>query len=253
MSQPKPTSCTHDVRPGTTVCLYCRQEQRAAAAANRRRMTVRSSIVAIVFVVAAAAIYVARSQPSSSEPLVETAPDPNSSGATSVADTQSAPTVAAPTANTPATALAGTDSLGATTASPAPASVPAVIPSAAKTLRSALGPGNTALGGGVVATTAGDTVLVQFDSPMVRTRRPEKFEQLLRTTLPRIYGRELESALAAIPEGGIVTGGELLTELPARGLRVPVANGGVLTIWPETRAGRDGPLVVRYRALVSSP
>jgi hypothetical protein len=65
-----------------------------------------------------------------------------------------------------------------------------------------------------------------------------------------VYGARADSLLAGVPEGGLVDG-DLLTELPARGLRVALADGWALRVWPETRPGRDGPLVVRYRTVVA--
>jgi hypothetical protein len=56
--------------------------------------------------------------------------------------------------------------------------------------------------------------------------------------------------LAAIPEGSLIGEGDLLTELPLRGIHLPLGAGYQLTVWPETRPGRDGPLVVSYRARV---
>jgi hypothetical protein len=99
----------------------------------------------------------------------------------------------------------------------------------------------------VFAVRAGDSVIVHFDTPLVRTRRPEKFERVLRETLPAVYGARADSLLAALPDGKILGGGELLTELPARGIHLSVGDNWLLDIWPETRPGRDGPLVVRYR------
>jgi hypothetical protein len=112
-------------------------------------------------------------------------------------------------------------------------------------------PGRTALRDTMVAERAGDTVRVSFDLLMTRTRRPDKFERIVRETLPRVYGPVADSALRALPEGAVRRAGDLITTLPARGIHIPVAGGGTISIWPETRPGRDGPLVVAYRALAS--
>jgi hypothetical protein len=94
--------------------------------------------------------------------------------------------------------------------------------------------------------------MVLFDTPAARTRRPEKFEAILRATLPQIFGGMVDSALVAMPAGTLVPPHGLTTDLPTQGLYVPVSGGSTLRIWPETRQGEDGPLVVRYRVLVVS-
>jgi hypothetical protein len=55
-----------------------------------------------------------------------------------------------------------------------------------------------------------------------------------------------------MPAGTLVPPHGLTTDLPTQGLYVPVSGGSTLRIWPETRQGEDGPLVVRYRVLVVS-
>jgi hypothetical protein len=97
----------------------------------------------------------------------------------------------------------------------------------------------------------GDTVRVYFDTPEARTRRPEKFEMVVRSTLPAVYGLPVDSALSALAVGHLTREGDLLTDLPTRGVRLPLASGAVVTLWPETRPGRDGPLVVAYRSVVT--
>ena len=79
---------------------------------------------------------------------------------------------------------------------------------------------------------------------------PEKFERFLRATLPRVYGPAIEPALAAVPFGGLTAQGALLSELPTRGIRVPVGQGWTLDVFPDTRPGQDGPLVIRYRSII---
>jgi hypothetical protein len=102
----------------------------------------------------------------------------------------------------------------------------------------------------VVAVRAGNSVIVHFDRPGARTRRPEKFEQIVRATLPVIYGPAVDSLLARIPHGALASAGGLMTELPKRGFRVSLGTGWMLALWPWTRSGQDGPLVVAYRASV---
>jgi hypothetical protein len=119
-------------------------------------------------------------------------------------------------------------------------------------LAATIGEGRTSLREGIVAERRGDEITVHFDTPVARTRRPEKFEALLRATLPQIYGARVDSALIAIPAGALVPAQGLTTDLPAQGLYVPVPGGSTMRIWPETRPGEQGPLVVRYRVLVAS-
>jgi hypothetical protein len=95
-------------------------------------------------------------------------------------------------------------------------------------------------------------VRVHFDTPSGRTRRPEKFEQIVRATLPAIYGPAVDSLLARIPAGTMATAGNLMTDLPKRGLRLSLGTAGwMLALWPETRLGHGGPLVTTYRAMVT--
>jgi hypothetical protein len=110
--------------------------------------------------------------------------------------------------------------------------------------------GQTALGVGIVAMRSDSGVTVVFDTDGLRTRRRDKFERLVRTTLPAVYGQRADSLLASMPEGTIAAQGDLLTDLPARGVRLTLRDGWKLALYPETRPGRDGPLVVRYRVAV---
>jgi hypothetical protein len=111
--------------------------------------------------------------------------------------------------------------------------------------------GRTALRDTMVAVRAGDTVRVSFDLELSRTRRPEKFEAIVRSTLPQVYGTAVDSALRALPVGALARAGDLVTTLPEQGFHIPLAGGQTLGVWPETRPGRDGPLVVAYRAVAS--
>ncbi len=110
--------------------------------------------------------------------------------------------------------------------------------------------GRTDLTNGVFAERAGNTVVVHFDTPDTRTRRRDKLEHIVRTTLPMIYGASVDSALARIPSGGLTNGRDPVTELTSRGMWVPLKNGWALAVWPQTRPGQDGPLVVTYKAQV---
>jgi hypothetical protein len=143
---------------------------------------------------------------------------------------------------------------------PAPSVVPdstvvsvasVTIPPAAE-LAATIGEGRTTLRDGIVAERRGDEITVHFDTPLARTRRPEKFEGILRATLPQIFGATVDSALVASPAGTLVPPHGLTTDLPTQGLYLPIPGGSTLRIWPETRQGEEGPLVVRYRVLVVS-
>jgi hypothetical protein len=111
--------------------------------------------------------------------------------------------------------------------------------------------GRTALRDTMVAERAGDTVRVRFDLLLSRTRRADKFEAIVRATLPQVYGAPADSALQALPVGAVARAGDLTTALTERGFRIPLAGGRTIAVWPETREGRDGPLVIAYRALAS--
>jgi hypothetical protein len=113
-----------------------------------------------------------------------------------------------------------------------------------------LAAGETQISDGVTVSRSDSVIKVSFDAALIRTRRADKFEQFVRATLPAIFGPGADSALTSLPVGGIATQGDLLTELPLRGARIPLAGGWTLSVWPETRPGRDGPLVVRYRVAV---
>ena len=73
----------------------------------------------------------------------------------------------------------------------------------------------------------------------------------MRATLPILYGIAADSMLAALPEGAITGNRDLVSEVAVRGVRLPVPTGGTLELWPVTRPGRDGPLVVGYRVRVT--
>jgi hypothetical protein len=111
--------------------------------------------------------------------------------------------------------------------------------------------GTSELPGGFSATRHGDSVVVSFDTQMLRTRRPAKFEEIVRSSLALVYGARADSIVRAIPAGELVKETDLFAELPARGLHVALPAGGTLSLWPQTRMREDGPLVVAYRATVA--
>ena len=81
--------------------------------------------------------------------------------------------------------------------------------------------GQSSLPDGPTAVRADSLVTVSFDTPMTRTRIPAKFERLVRSTLTAVYGQSIDSVLSKIPEGGIARQGDLVSELPTRGVRIP--------------------------------
>ncbi|HEY9226962.1 MAG TPA: hypothetical protein VIP11_09965 [Gemmatimonadaceae bacterium] len=107
--------------------------------------------------------------------------------------------------------------------------------------------GESTLQEGVTAVRGDSDVVVSFDKPMTRTRRADKFEQFVRSTLPEVYGPAVGDLLDKLPVGTLSAQGDLLTELPTRGLRIPVNAAWAIRVFPETRPGQEGPLVVRYR------
>ena len=142
-----------------------------------------------------------------------------------------------------ATAAGAVGSSPATPDTTAPA--PAVPP-----LKAVIAEGRTDLLKGVFAVRAGDTVAVHFDTPDARTRRADKFEAIVRATLPKIYGAAADSLLSRLPTGALIAG-DLVGGAMKRGIRLALADGWTLALRPETRPGRDGPLVVTYRATVA--
>lgn len=206
------------------MCLHCRREARLATRTRRYRTITRAALVAVAMatlgaigVAAASALHEESGSPATPRAAATTR-------TTTVASSgESAP---------PRRASAST-----TTTAAAP--------------RPVVSEGRTEIGEGVYVVRAGDTVTVHFDTRLDRTRRPPKFERIVRATLPVAYGAPADSALAALPDGAIAQAGDLLTELPARGVRLPLAGGWTLSLYPETRPGDDGPLVIAYRATIT--
>ena len=111
--------------------------------------------------------------------------------------------------------------------------------------------GRTELGDSVYAERAGGDVTVHFDTELLRTRLDEKFERVVRMTLPKVYGPEVGARLDSVSPGQFVRG-DLLTDLPSRGIALALpARGRTLMLYPMTRPGLGGPIVVGYRATVS--
>jgi hypothetical protein len=139
---------------------------------------------------------------------------------------------------------------GATSTIVATAGAPAANAPSAPSRRSGLHPviseGRRELGDSIFAVRDGEAVTVHFDTELLRTRFDWKFEGVVRATLPLVYGDTTRGALDSIPSGSLVRGGDLLTDLPERGIPIVIGDER-LRVWPITRPGRDGPLVVGYR------
>ena len=249
------------------VCLHCLHNARLEARERRRRAIVRFSAwtltLIVVGVVGTAAVNAAMHPAETTAAPVGTrrasakaaaAPKRDSTllvaSATVVQQGGPAPTaavadsttqpVSAPVSTTPP-APAHTDSVAPQPVVSAPATpvIGPVIPQ-----------GRTDLQDSLYAERRADTVVVHFDTSPARTRRADKFEAIVRQTLRSVYGAVADTLLAAVPAGKLVQHNELLTTLPSRGIRLTSAGGARVHLWPETRPGRDGPLVVAYRAIV---
>jgi hypothetical protein len=244
MSPTLDVSCTHERRPGTASCLYCRREVRLATRARHHRFFARAGSLALALAV------VAMAGVSGMKAFTGWRPPAwirNTASAVMIVQSRD------PT--TSHLMLVSSDSRGPATPAPVVASVsPSILAPAARApvppLQPIVSQGTTVLPDSLVAVRSGDSVTLHFDTPGARTRRPEKFEQIVRSTLPAIYGPSVSSLLARIPIGRLAQAGDLLTELPTRGVRLSLGAGWILGVWPETRTGHDGPLVVTYRALV---
>jgi hypothetical protein len=223
MQDPAVQTCPHGLRPGTTVCLHCRHDARVAARQRRYRLLARAGLItlgggAVVALVIGGVVAIAPGEDSAIAAAGETG--------TVIA---SAGTPAAPSyTNT------------------SPAATPAPTSAAAPVLRPTIPEGRRELGDSMFAMREGSNVTVHFDTETLRTRFDWKFEGVVRATLPLVYGEVTRAALDSIPSGTLVRGGDMLTDLPTRGFPIAVGQDQ-LRVWPITRPGRDGPLVVGYR------
>lgn len=233
--------CTHELRPGTTVCWHCRHTARVAARARRKRVVLRVSAAGIVLATLGAAGALSASairgrsaaRPRAQAPANVVTAQQKAVAKDSVAVQVPASNAAAPASTTP------TVTQQASVVVHARAPFLPIVPVGTSTLRD-----------GPTVVRADSVVTLSFDIPLIRTRIPAKFEHLVRTTLPAIYGRGVDTVLSKIAEGDIARQGDLLSELPKRGVRIPVNAGWMIALFPETRPGQDGPLVVRYRVSV---
>ena len=248
-------SCPHDLGRGTTVCLRCRQERRDAARSYQQRMVALGGVIAMaligLYVMGASASNAWRTAKSDTAHVPPRASVVASSvGAATDVKQQGESAAAVSTPSAAPASPAVLVSMPAATAPPAAPISPASVAWQAP-VPLIVHEGRTTLPDSLVAERGGDSVSVDFDTPAARTRRRDKFEGVIRRTLPLVYGAPVDSLLRAIPAGGIVGDADLLEELPTRGIHLKVADGWTLDLWPETRAGQDGPLVVGYRARIS--
>lgn len=243
--------CDHELRPGTTVCLRCQHAERAVKLARQRQLLARGTAATIVLgVIAAIGIggatairgYVGTRKARAEVPPLAAA-DSVAADSSANADADSATTEPVPDR--------AIETVSSSPAVGGPKSPLAPSTSAGVAVAPVVPVGRTALRDTMVADRAGDTVRVSFDLVLSRTRRPEKFEAIVRSTLPQVYGSAVDSALRALPDGAVARAGDLVSTLPEQGFRIPLAGGRTIAVWPETRAGRDGPLVVAYRAVAS--
>lgn len=250
MSPTLDVTCTHERRPGTSACLYCRRDARLVARARHHRLFAWVGIVALGSAIVAMAglsglVAFTRWRPPAwvrnTASAMMTLPSPAATSHLMAVSLQSgAGTEQGPLVSSVSSSMLAPGAPPATS-SPRPAAPP---------LQPIVRQGTTLLRDSLVAVRMGNSVTLHFDTPGARTRRPEKFEQIVRATLPAIYGAAADSLLAKIPEGRLADAGDLLTELPTRGLRLSLGAGWTLAVWPETRIGHDGPLVVDYRTTV---
>jgi hypothetical protein len=249
MSPTTPTICTHDRGRGTTVCLRCRHDEWQASQKRRQQMLMRFfglvSVVGIIAIAAAAGAITLRGGGSAG--ATETS-------AGNVSLRQEGTKAAAnrpsrgprPLTPTPARTVAASQPETTTTVSKADA---AAVSAPAKG-GSLLGQGRTTLTDSIYAVRTGDSVLVNFDTQGNRTRRADKFEQMLRTTLPLVYGRRITSALDSVPTGLLLPSRDVVGDLTSQGVHLMLDNGLRISLWPQTRPSADGPLVVAYRVVV---
>jgi hypothetical protein len=241
--------CPHERGPGTTLCLHCRREARLVAQVKRKKLMLRGTAAAIVIGTSLAASAMAatamrgrsaarRTGTSASRVVV---PTPVLSSAAIAVSSRVDSTLAV---------SAATDSGTSATNSPAAASPSIVVAPEKAPLSPVIPSGSSPLTGGLTVFRADSVVTVSFDLPMQRTRIPEKFEHLVRTSLPAVYGPAMDSILTKVAIGALAGQGNLLTELPTVGVRIPVSSSWEVRVYPETRKGQDGPLVVRYRSVV---
>ena len=247
------------------VCLHCLHNARVEARERRRRAIVRFTAwtlsITIVGVVGTAAVNAAMhpaetpAAPAATRRASKVAAAPKPDSTITVASA----TVVQQGGPTPVTPLA--DSTAQPVTTPVVTNPPAPHPDSAAThaavsappvplIRPVIPIGRTDLPDSLYLERRGDTVVVHFDTSPARTRRADKFETVVRQTLRSVYGAVADTLLATVPAGSLVMPNQLLTKLPSRGIHLGITGGARIQLWPETRPGRDGPLVVAYRTVV---
>jgi hypothetical protein len=243
------------------VCLHCLHAERLAARDRRHRVIVRliawTLSIAVVAIVGAAGVNAAtRRQTPTSTPRVAARHQAANPVAT---PRDSAPLTLATTSiqlqGAPAPATATTDSAAyVSNATPAAVSPTAVARADSTPASRVLGPiipqGRTDLQDSLYAVRRGDTVVVNFDTGPARTRRADKFEMVVRQTLHSVYGAIADTLLGVVPPGKLVVASELVTTLPRAGIHLQGTHGPHVALWPQTKPGRNGPLVFAYRTIV---
>lgn len=253
-SRPAPP-CPHELRPGTAICLRCQHAERGAKRSKQRQMLARGGAaalsLAVIVGVGIAAVTALQGRLGETRlNVAEPSADLTASSADSTpSDTVAAPPTIADEASIVAKGIVPRDPTANGTTSTAVAATP--LPGAPTTVAPVVPVGRTALRDTMTADRAGDTVRVSFDLLLSRTRRPDKFETIVRSTLPQVYGAAADSALRVLPFGAVERAGDLITSLPERGFNIPLGGGRSIGVWPVIRAGRDGPIVVAYRAIAS--
>ena len=242
------------------VCLHCLHEARMAARERRQRILIRLSLwtlgISVVGAVSAAVVgnlvWHATPAPRTRSAARRTASTPPKRD-TVLQVAGAAPVMQQGSADTARFVVHDTvvvNGMNVPTAQPAPPKDSTPAKPAVATLSTILPPGRTDLPDSLFATRSGDTVVVHFDTSPARTRRADKFDHIVRQTLHAVYGTVADTLLAAVPEGRLAAPDELLSRLPSRGIHLATADGRKVALWPETRPGRDGLLVIAYRTMV---
>jgi len=245
------------------VCLHCLHADRVAARERRQRRIVRFIAwtlgVTVVGIVGAAGASAVTRHAEPVRPARAAARHPTPIAVVAARDSVPATGAAqAPTIQlqgAPASLTPIADSVAhAAVAAPVAVALPTPAVDSAPPPPPRLGPiipqGRTDLHDSLFAVRSGDTVVVNFDTGPARTRRADKFEQLVRQTLHSVYGAIADTVLATVPNGRLASARQLVTTLPSRGIHVRAAQGPRFGLWPQTRPGRDGPLVVAYRTII---
>ena len=249
------------------VCLHCLHTARLEARERRRRSIVRVSALTlgltVVGVVGVAAVKAAMhpAETTAATPSTRRAPTRQASAprpdstltvASATVVQQGAPAAAAPVVDSTSRVASAPTVVSAAPAAHADSAAlrPTASAPAAPALRPLIPEGRTDLRDSLYAERRADTVIVHFDTSPTRTRRADKFEAIVRQTLRTVYGAVADTLLATVPAGRLAMPNELLTTLPSRGIHLAGPNGPRILLWPETRPGRDGPLVVSYRTVV---